>query len=136
VIDRILPPQVERVLYLDCDTLVRAPIEELIERDLAGHSIAAVRDTRGAHITSGRDLRNNQDLFDVADPYFNAGVVLIDVARWRAANIVDRLEEALTGGVMARIHYDQDFLNLVFKNDWLRLDPRWNLINARRTHEG
>lgn len=135
-VDRVLPSHVERVLYLDCDTLVRAPIEELLERDLEGFPIGAVRDTTGAHITSKRDLRNNRDLFDVADPYFNSGVILIDVARWRDANIVGRLEEALRSGVMARIYYDQDFLNLVFKNDWLRLEPRWNLIGARRAHEG
>ncbi len=136
IIDRFLPPEVERILYLDCDMMVRDAIEKLIECDIEGHPIAAVRDTGGAFITGGRDLRNNRDIFDPADAYFNAGMVLIDVAKWREADIVGRLEQALKDGVMARIYYDQDFLNLVFQRNWLQLPWRWNTIDARHAHEG
>jgi len=136
VIDRIIGADALRVLYLDCDMLVRAPIEEVYDIDLEGFPIAAVRDTIGAFIVAGRDLRNNRDIFDIADPYFNAGMLLIDLEKWREANILSRLEEALASGVMDRIYYDQDFLNLVFKNNWLRLPPTWNTIDARHAHEG
>lgn len=136
VIDRLLDPAITRVLYLDCDVLVRAPIEELYEIDMQDRPIAAVRDTQGPMIVGGRDLKNNRDIFDSADPYFNAGVILIDVEKWRDAGIVQRLEDALTNGVMARIYYDQDFLNLVFQRNWLRLSPLWNMIDARTVHEG
>jgi lipopolysaccharide biosynthesis glycosyltransferase len=135
LIDQLLPAQVERVLYLDCDMLVRDRIEELYELDMQGFPIACVRDTLGSFISGGRDLMVNRDLFDMADPYFNAGMILIDVAQWRAADIGGRLEQALSSGVMARIYYDQDFLNLVFKNRWLRLPSRWNTIDARHSHE-
>lgn len=136
VIDRLLPPDVRRILYLDCDMLVRDAIETLYEIDMRGFPVAAVRDTIGAFITGGRDLNANRDIFDAADPYFNAGLLLIDVALWRAADIPARLEQALSEGIMQRIYYDQDLLNLVFKNDWLALPPRWNTIDARLAHEG
>lgn len=136
IIDRILPQDVARVLYLDCDMLVRDAIENLIEIDMLGFPIAAVRDTAGASITSGRDVKQNRDIFDPADPYFNAGMLLIDVAQWRAADIIGRMEQALKDGVMARIYYDQDFLNLVFNRNWLQLPWRWNTIDARHVHEG
>ena len=136
MIDRLLPQGVERVLYLDCDMLVRDAIEKLVEMDMLGHPIAAVRDTMGAFITGGRDLKNNRDILDPADPYFNAGLVLIDVAQWRDADILGQLEVALREGVMERIYYDQDFLNLVFKRRWLQLPWRWNTIDARHAHEG
>ncbi|GLQ53381.1 glycosyltransferase family 8 protein [Devosia nitrariae] len=136
VIDRIIGNDAARVLYLDCDMLVRAPIEELYEIDLQGFPIAAVRDTTGALITGGRDLRNNRDIFDPADLYFNAGMLLIDAEKWRQADILGQLETALRDGVMGRIYYDQDFLNLVFKNNWLRLAPAWNTIDSRHAHEG
>lgn len=136
VIDRIIGSEATRVLYLDCDMLVRAPIEELFDIDLEGFPIAAVRDTIGAFITGGRDLRNNRDIFDPADLYFNAGMLLIDLEKWRQADILGRLETALKDGVMERIYYDQDFLNLVFKNNWLRVAPAWNTIDARHAHEG
>ncbi|WP_137150276.1 glycosyltransferase family 8 protein [Devosia sp. FKR38] len=136
MIDRLVGPEVERVLYLDCDMLVRDNIEKLYDIDMEGHPIAAVRDSIGAFITGGRDLRSNADLFNIADPYFNAGMVLIDVQQWRAADLIGRMEQALADGVMARIYYDQDFLNLVFARNWLQLPWRWNTIDARHAHEG
>ena len=135
VIDRLLPADVERVLYLDCDMLVREKIEALYDIDMEGFAIAAVRDTAGPFIVGGRDLRRNRDIFDLADPYFNAGMILIDVAQWREAAIVDRLEQALRDGVMARIYYDQDLLNLIFRDNWLHLPVRWNIMDARKPHE-
>lgn len=136
VIDRLIAPDIARVLYLDCDMLVRAPIEHLLEMDMQGFPIAAVRDTIGAFITGGRDLANNRRIFDIADLYFNAGLVLIDIAKWRETHLLDRLEALLADGTMAKVYYDQDFLNLVFVNNWLRLPPSWNLIDARPAHEG
>ena len=136
MIDKLLGPDIARVLYLDCDMLVRDGIEKLFDVDMGGKPIAAVRDTMGAFITGGRDLKANRDIFDPADAYFNAGMVLIDVAQWREADIIGRLEQALTDGVMARIYYDQDFLNLVFANNWQQLPWRWNTIDARHAHEG
>jgi len=136
MIDRLVGPDVARVLYLDCDMLVRDNIEKLFDIDMEGRPIAAVRDSIGAFITARRDLKGNRDIFDIADPYFNAGMVLIDVAQWRAADIIGRMEQALKDGVMQRIYYDQDFLNLVFANNWLVLPWRWNTIDARHAHEG
>jgi lipopolysaccharide biosynthesis glycosyltransferase len=126
MIDRLVGPDVQRVLYLDCDMLVRDNIEKLFDIDMEGKPIAAVR----------RDLKGNRDIFDIADPYFNAGMVLIDVGQWRAADIMGRMEQALKDGIMQRIYYDQDFLNLVFSNNWLILPWRWNTIDARHAHEG
>ncbi len=136
MIDRLVGPDVQRVLYLDCDMLVRDNIEKLFDIDMEGKPIAAVRDSIGAFITARRDLKGNRDIFDIADPYFNAGMVLIDVGQWRVADIMGRMEQALKDGIMQRIYYDQDFLNLVFSNNWLILPWRWNTIDARHAHEG
>jgi lipopolysaccharide biosynthesis glycosyltransferase len=136
LIDRLVGSDVERILYLDCDMLVREDVRYLFDLDLRGNAIAAVRDTIGAFITGGKDIRKNRDIFDPADYYFNAGMLVIDVAEWRSADIVGRMEEALATGVMQRIYYDQDLLNLIFKHKWYKLDWRWNTIDARHAHEG
>lgn len=136
MIDQLVGPDVERVLYLDCDMLVREDVAYLLELDLEGNSIAAVRDSIGALITGRRDLKENRDIFDPADYYFNAGMVLIDIAKWREADVIGRMEEAYASGIMQRIYYDQDLLNLVFKGKWLKLPWRWNVIDARHAHDG
>lgn len=135
LIDRLLPPEVERIIYLDCDTMVRDRIEALYDTDMEGYPIAAVRDVMGAFIVGGRDIRSNRDLFDTADPYFNSGMLLIDVPKYRAVDVGARLETAIADGVMARIYYDQDLLNLIFKNNWRILPPRWNTLDAHYSHE-
>lgn len=136
VIDQLVAPDVERILYLDCDMLVRDDIAWVFALDMGEMSIGAVRDPSGALITGQRDLMKNRDLFDPSDAYFNAGMLLIDIERWRNANILGRMEEAYASGIMQRIYYDQDLLNLIFKNKWYQLPWRWNLIDARPAHDG
>lgn len=135
LIDRLVGDGVDRVLYLDCDTMVRDDVKRLFDLDLEGNAIAAVRDISGAHITSGRDMRKNRDIFDPADYYFNSGVMLIDVRRWREARIIEKMEELHQAGIMQRIYYDQDLLNLTFKGQWLSLSWRWNTIDSVPAHE-
>ncbi len=132
----IMPPEVTRLTYLDCDMMVRGAIEEIAEVDLQGYPIAAVPEAHGLHIGPGRDIRKNRDLFDPADNYFNAGLIVIDMEGWRNARILERLEAAIADGTMSRIYYDQDLLNIIFARNWLKLDQMWNLVDPRPVHQG
>lgn len=134
MIDRLLDPAIERVLYLDSDTFVRAPIESLYETDLAGYPIAAVRDPYSDLIVGRRDLRANRDLFDIADPYFNSGVLLIDMAGWRQHDVFGKLEQVIADDNLGRLYYDQGVLNLAFKGRWLQLPRTWNFLDPRKVH--
>ncbi|HEY4201223.1 MAG TPA: glycosyltransferase family 8 protein [Devosiaceae bacterium] len=131
----ILPADIERITYLDCDMMVRAPIEQVAEVDLGPYPIAAVPDAEGMNISLGRDIKTKRDLFDPADPYFNAGLIVIDMRKWREAQIIPKLEKAMADGTMARLYYDQDFLNLVFNRNWLQLEQMWNLVDPRPVHQ-
>ena len=132
---QLLPPGITRLLYLDCDMLVRVPIERLYDRDMQGFPLAAVPDYNGAQIITGRSLTDNRGIFDVAMRYFNAGLLLIDMNKWRDMHILEKFEAAIDDGTLAKIYYDQDFLNLAFKENWLELDNLWNFVNPRQTHE-
>jgi len=135
MLHEILPAEITRVIYMDCDMYVRAPIEELSDMDLDGKPIAAVREPWSHLIVGGRDLKNNLDLFDLADPYFNSGLLVIDREKWAAAGVVARFQAMIEDGTMDRLYYDQDVLNLIFKHNWKRLPQLWNIINPRGPHE-
>ena len=135
MLNEILPQEVGRVIYMDCDMYVRAPIEELFDMDLEGHPIAAVRDPYSHLITGGRDLRGNLDLFDLADPYFNSGLIVIDRKKWAAAGVLEKFEGMIADGTMNRLYYDQDVLNIIFRGRWKPLDMLWNVLNPRDAHE-
>jgi hypothetical protein len=106
----ILP--VERVLYLDADTLVRGNLTPLWKTDLKGRALGAAPDV--GH-PMGHDTVDKH-------PYFNAGVLLMDLTKIRETG--DRLLEK--GREMKGSKFrDQDALNVHFK-DWVPFSLRWN----------
>lgn len=119
LIGDLLPPDIDRALYLDCDLIVRGDLDDLWNTDLDGKTIGAVREIAGYSGHSRLGLSPGA-------PYFNAGVLLIDLRRWRDMDIGRR---ALG---FAREHpdrlqwWDQCALNLVLYDDWMPLDPKWN----------
>jgi lipopolysaccharide biosynthesis glycosyltransferase len=122
LIPRILPDSIPRILYLDADLLVLEDIESLWHTNLEGAVVGAVSDGLDEQIKSGKP--NVEDVPRVRD-YFNAGVLLIDLKRWREQRISERALEYLAQHPRSPFS-DQDALNVVCDGNWKQLDPRWN----------
>jgi lipopolysaccharide biosynthesis glycosyltransferase len=134
LLGELLDPAIERVLYLDSDLFVRSPIETLYHMDLAGMALGAVRQPDRHHCIAGRDLRE-RTVFSMAEPYYNSGVLLIDMAQYREMDFAQVLREQVAPDQLALFYYDQDIINLAFRGRILDLDPRWNLQNPEPAHE-
>ena len=130
----LLDASIERVLYLDCDIFVRTALDPLFFMDMGGHAIAAVLQPDRMHCIAGTDLRG-RNAFSMADPYFNSGVMLIDMAQYRQVDFVAALERDLAPAELAKFYYDQDMINFCFKGRIMELEARWNLQNAVPAHE-
>lgn len=115
-VTEFLDPKIDRLLYLDCDIIVRRDIGELWQTDMDGAFVAAVPDPC-IHSHLG---------FKRGDLYFNSGVMLVDVARWRKANILPELLQFAMANAASIRHYDQDVLNCVLRGKIKPLDYRWN----------
>jgi lipopolysaccharide biosynthesis glycosyltransferase len=135
LLPELLPAEVDRVIYLDCDMLVRAPIEQLYDMDLGGQPLGAVRDALAPFIPLRRDMVQNADLFDGADPYFNSGMLVMDASAWRQIDLRAEIAALATRGALGKLYFDQDLLNLIFRNRWQELPWRWNVIDANKAHE-
>lgn len=133
--DRIVGPGIPRLLYIDCDILVRWPIEQLLASDLEGRALGAVKEPHALVNSNGRDGKKDRDLFDPADPFFNSGLLLIDLDKWRAMDIAGRLRGLETDGILQRLRNDQQVLNYLFKGNWTALDGGWNTLAAGRALE-
>lgn len=119
LIGRFLPPDIDRVLYFDSDLIVRGDLKELWDHDLAGKTIGAIRDVV--------PYPNNSVLgLPPGAPYFNAGVMLIDLLRWRELEIGQRALDFACQHPDRILHWDQCALNLILCGDWVMLDPKWN----------
>ena len=121
-----LPEEVGRVLYLDCDTVVLASLKRLWQTDMKGRLFGAVMEpTIYPKVKAAIGLKRE-------DPYFNSGVLLIDLERWRAWGAEERLVEfygSLGGKSFA---CDQDTLNGAFKGQIKALSPRYNFFTNYR----
>ena len=111
---------IDRVLYLDADIVVVDSIAPLWTTDLDGALMGAVD-------IPGSDRGVTRLAMRAEDGYFNAGVLIIDVAQWRAS----RAEQIVIDYIRKnpdRVLYDQDALNACFHACTKRLDYRWNVI--------
>jgi lipopolysaccharide biosynthesis glycosyltransferase len=116
-------PAVERVVYLDADTLVRHSVLPLWNA-LDDAPIAAV-----ANVTEPAMYPHLRSLgLDDPKNYFNAGVLVINLAAWREERVTDHLTRLALSRPLP--WYDQDALNVVFADRWKRLHPRWNAMNS------
>jgi lipopolysaccharide biosynthesis glycosyltransferase len=97
----------------------------LLALDLGGHALAAVRDNIQWR-TPGRRPEQFRRLGLPAAPYFNSGVLLIDVAAFNDADLLGRCL-ALAAANPGRMQgHDQNLLNGVLHGDWAELAPTWN----------
>lgn len=115
---QLLPEDVTRLLYLDGDVLVTAPFARLRELELGENLLAAVEDC----VT--REYRQSIGL-SPSEPYFNAGVLLLDMAAWRRVYRADWVETWLNGSIRYPMA-DQDVLNRMFAGQCRFLPLRYN----------
>ena len=130
----LLPPDVTKVLYLDSDTFVRSDIDALFQLDLQGKAIAAALQPDRMHCIAGKDLKARH-AFSMAEPYFNSGVMLIDMSQYRGVDFAGVLQAALPRSEIEMFYYDQDIVNFAFRGRIHALDYRWNLQNPEPAHE-
>lgn len=123
-----------RVLYLDSDVVVRRDLQGVFETDLAGYAVAAVADA--SFPTLGDSIENwREQGLDPDRPYFNSGVLLIDLERWRADGTANALLANLREHAAAYRFHDQDALNAVLQGRWLALGGGWNVqLGSPREH--
>lgn len=121
-----LLPNLNKVLYVDCDVIAIEDVTPLFELDVSNYSVAAVQDRGismgGAWIDADRKTLINHGL--KFTHYFNAGVILFNLDYMRKNRMEQELEELIKRKDL--IWQDQDALNIACRDTWLELDDEWN----------
>jgi lipopolysaccharide biosynthesis glycosyltransferase len=130
LIPDFFPAGIQKVLYLDADLLVLGNIEELFSESLGGKVIGAVQDMAIPTVSSPLGLSNYKTMnVSPKTPYFNAGLLLIDIPAWKKCCITEQTLSYLeTTDHVAMM--DQDALNAIMLNSWKPLHYRWNVIGS------
>ena len=117
-------PSGVRALYVDADVVVRRDLAELFSMKME-HAVGAVVD---AHISMmgvpsmWRPWR--EESIDPTVPYLNTGALFVDVDRWRADRLTERIVEFLERYDLPCV--DQDAINLVLRGGFDRMPPAFN----------
>lgn len=106
-------------LYLDADLVVTTSIADLLTAADDGNAVAAVADP-GA--VPHPDLGMSPDA-----GYFNSGVMRLNLDRWRALDLAERVIELVRDRPAVIRFVDQCGLNAVIDGAWTRLDPEFNV---------
>ncbi len=131
LMDTALPRSVSRVVWLDSDVIVLRDLYGLWATPLDGKPLGGVQDLTVPHLRSPRGLRPYRQLgLNGAEPYFNTGVLVIDLDWWRAHRVSVRVLQHSRRFSQELFYYEQDGLNAVLAKKWKPLDPRWNVIEC------
>ncbi|RKP53194.1 glycosyltransferase family 8 protein [Cohnella endophytica] len=114
----VIPTSMSKCICLDSDVVVTGNIAELWETDLQGRAIAAVPDTWAAS--------QCQTLGIPEGVYFNAGIMIADLNKWRAESINLRAMEYIGLNTQLLKYHEQDALNALLYEDWVPLPSTWN----------
>jgi len=143
LIPELLPGDVAKVIYLDADALVRSDVGALWSEPLGGACCLAVQDVSapwmdcaaampnydrcGPYLGLHPAVPNYRELgFAPDDPYFNSGVLVMDLERCRAEGLSRRAFECLDANRRHVRWADQYALNVALHGRWLPLDLAWN----------
>ncbi len=127
----MIPQSCRKVLYLDIDAVVRGDIKELFDVSLDGKTIGAVADCfpndRREHLKElCAEIPSSKILPDTF--YFNAGVLSIDLDRWRERGVEEKLFKFMRERSGKLFYHDQDALNVVLLGDCKILPVKYNMI--------
>lgn len=117
----------DKVLYLDCDTIINSDIKELYLANIEQYYVAGVQDNVEKIMTKIIGMTDD-------DRYINSGVLLINLKKWREDNIEEKFINFIkkfNGNVP---HHDQGIINGVCKNNIKILSPKCNYMSQFFIH--
>jgi lipopolysaccharide biosynthesis glycosyltransferase len=121
-------PELDKAVYLDSDVLCMRGVEEFYQALDEKSALSACLDPHGI-MKRDRTTRTKIPREKWQMPYFNAGVIGINLKRWRID--FNRIAELLTDRYEWK-HADQSLLNFLYCGEWNRVPPEANVCLTLR----
>lgn len=122
-IEKLFPNDVDKLVYLDSDIIVNSSLSELCNVDLQHHLLAAVPQVNTEENITRLGL-------PPGSKYFNAGVLVINLKKWREHNVSHKLMQYSEENQDIIEWGDQDCLNAVASGQWLELPKEFNFYHG------
>lgn len=131
----------DKMIYLDCDTILMEDISVLWNTDLMNHPVAAIKDYSieiqkiyETGIFYEKKMYNFSSYIKSAlklqrpEWYFNSGVMIFNLSECRKRQDLQKLNNILSEHKY--FYPDQDALNIIYNRQILLLDTGWNYQNC------
>ncbi|WP_283127883.1 DUF4422 domain-containing protein [Allofournierella massiliensis] len=130
-----LMPDYDKVLYLDCDVIVKADLAQLYATDVENCLLAACHDADTAGLYNGFEPHKKyymDNILKIEHPYeyFQAGVILFNLAEFRKSYTSKQMLEFAASNEWELL--DQDVLNYLAQNRYRSVDMAWNVMTNWR----
>jgi lipopolysaccharide biosynthesis glycosyltransferase len=122
IIPQLLSPEIEKLIYLDCDIIINGNIEPLWNLKLENYIIAATPEP----------VFNDFDRLNInpKNDYFNAGILVLNLVKWRENKTTEKVITYIQENLEKIVFWDQDALNACLQQNWLRFEPKYNQQSA------
>lgn len=120
-ISEMLDKNIDKILYLDCDIIVNQSIYDLWNMDIKEYYIGAVQDAVNDNTKNSVGIESGQ-------PYYNSGVLLINLKKWREDNISEKFLQFIEKHHGKVVHHDQGVINGVLKSKIYKLPLKYNVM--------
>ena len=117
--------QYDKVLYLDCDMIIRHDLSELWNINLEGYAIAAVKDNLYMQQSNIERLG-----YSLMDSYYYAGLVLYYLAFLREVDFEQKVWNFVEANFDKIIYHDQDIINALCHGSFKDVSVRWNMLDV------
>lgn len=130
-------PEFDRAIYLDSDLVVEKNLHALWEKEIGDRPAVAVQDYMVPYVSSVPKSHQTDQMLKLPanTPYYNTGVMVINLKRWREENIGRKALEYIHKFQQFQFA-DQDALNAIIAGAWGPLDPKWNVMLSVITRYG
>ncbi|MGL5123923.1 MAG: glycosyltransferase family 8 protein [Fusobacteriaceae bacterium] len=115
----------KKAIYLDCDIIVKSPLEDLYNENLDGYSILAIPDGKKDQELSKKRLKLNEDKI-----YFNSGVMVMNLEKIRENKLFEKTVDFCNNLKEELLLNEQDALNIIFENNFKKGDIIWNFTHG------
>jgi lipopolysaccharide biosynthesis glycosyltransferase len=119
-------PQASRAIYLDADVMVIGDVTHLYRFPFGDATVAGSLDRTVPTVQAGLDYSYRALGLGPSAPYLNAGVLAMNLDRWRSGDITGRVLAYLDAWRDQVIFHDQDGINAVCATTTVVLEPYWN----------
>lgn len=120
-LSEILPNSIEKVIYMDCDSLILSSLSELWNNDLGNYCIAGVVDVVDSKFKTLLDIPLEYD-------YVNAGMIVFNLRKIRSEGYLEKITSFLHTFQGEIPHHDQGVINFMFHKSCKILHPKFNCM--------